>query len=130
MKSISERKVVRRRDHEASIAGSLFRIRDVLMSAYREGRGAASDPERDANTEEISPSFRARSRGCGATVSSVLVRVGSIAREEEVKERKEDIIVNVQGGILIGLLDKQQQTKGISNRKYSNTYTAWTRKKS
>lgn len=81
MKSISERRFVRRRDQEASMAGSLFRIREVLMSANREGSGVASAPERDANTEDISPSFLARSRGCGAAVASPLVRVGRRALE-------------------------------------------------
>lgn len=74
MCSTSERRVERRRDQDAVIAGSLCAIRCCLMNAKREGRGVASSGEREAKTEEISPSFRGpRSRGVcvWAAVASV-----------------------------------------------------------
>jgi hypothetical protein len=48
----------------------------VLMSANRGGSAAGGAPEREAKTEEMSPSFRARSRGCPATVARERVKVG------------------------------------------------------
>ncbi len=63
MFSTSVRRVERRRDQEAWIWGSWELMRAVLMAAKRGGRGVASAPEREAKTEDISPSFRARSRG-------------------------------------------------------------------
>lgn len=63
---ISERRAESRRVHESVTAASLLRIREVLMSAKRAGRGVGSAPERDAKTEEMSPSLRARSRSWGA----------------------------------------------------------------
>ena len=57
MSSISERREARRRDQEAMSAASWPWIREDLSSAKRVGRGTASPPEREAKTEEMSPSF-------------------------------------------------------------------------
>lgn len=92
--STSERRVERRRDQEAWISGSWLRINDVLMSANREGRGFGSAPERDAKTDEISPSFRDRSRvwGCAA-VARERARRGMMTPRGRVMVRKVESIL-------------------------------------
>ena len=69
--SISARREERSRLQEAAMAASLPAIRAVLMAANRSGRGAAAAPEREANTEEISPSFRERLRSRDADPGAV-----------------------------------------------------------
>lgn len=79
MWSISVRREERRRDQDAVISGSWRWMREDLMSANRVGNGTASLPEREAKTEEISPSAR-RAReiwGCVA-VARVRWRMGRL----------------------------------------------------
>jgi hypothetical protein len=47
------------------ISGSWPWMREDFMSAKREGRGTASPPEREAKTEEMSPSAREARETCG-----------------------------------------------------------------
>lgn len=63
--SISERRAERRRVQEAAMAGGWGRRRDCFIEAKRAGSGVPSVPEREAKTEEMSPSFRGpRTRSC------------------------------------------------------------------
>jgi len=69
----------RRRDQDAVISGSWPWIREDFMSAKREGNGTASLPEREAKTEEISPSARgAREIWVCAAVARVRWRRGRL----------------------------------------------------
>ena len=72
---ISERREERRRDQEATMAGAWGSRRDCFMDAKRAGKGVASVPEREAKTEEISPSFRGpRPREADVCVAVAMVR--------------------------------------------------------
>lgn len=98
---ISERREERRRDQEATMAGAWGRRRDCFMDAKRAGKGVASVPERDAKTEDISPSFRGpRSRGADVCVCVAVVMVrenlrGFTPRWEPRARRMESIMAAV-----------------------------------
>lgn len=88
--SISLRSVDRSRVQDAVIADSLPAMRSCLTLANRSGRGAASPPDREANTDDMSPSFFAACSRVVA-VASVLVVVYTV-RERTTRPIVESIM--------------------------------------
>jgi hypothetical protein len=94
--SISLRSAFRRRDQEAWIADSLPRMRLLFMSANLWGRGVASEPLREAKTEEISPSFLGPlSRGCGEVAVARVRPRDRLAPHRGITRRSVDSIMDL-----------------------------------